>query len=217
MTSLALPEPLLDTAVVAILRPTSVEHLDATVAALVASGVRCLEVTATTPGYLDVLTRLVAAVPVGVAVGLGTVTSLAMAAPALDAGASFLVTPGLVRGLPALAAASGVPTVLGAWTPSEVIAAVDEGATAVKIFPAGSGGVAHLRHLREPFPDVPFVPSGGITPDDAVDFVRAGAVAVGLGSALTGSALRDGDMSVIAEQAPALLASVAGARPEAVR
>ncbi|SCE99265.1 2-dehydro-3-deoxyphosphogluconate aldolase / (4S)-4-hydroxy-2-oxoglutarate aldolase [Micromonospora viridifaciens] len=210
--SLGLPIPMVETGVIAILRPAVLDHLDATVSALVGAGVRCLEVTATTPNFLAVLRRMVDEVPDGVTVGLGTVTDLSLAERAIAAGASFIVTPGVVDGLPDVAHRHGVPCIVGAWSPTEVMRAVAAGADAVKIFPAATGGVAHLRSLREPFPAVPFVPSGGLTCESAVGFVSAGAVAVGLGGALTGSALRDGRTTAIDERVPALLASVAAAR-----
>ncbi|MFE7210995.1 bifunctional 4-hydroxy-2-oxoglutarate aldolase/2-dehydro-3-deoxy-phosphogluconate aldolase [Streptomyces sp. NPDC001698] len=205
---LPLPVALTETRVVAVLRPATTEHLATTVAALIRAGVRTIELTATTPDFPAVLERTVRRFSADAVIGAGTLTDEALTRAAIDAGAGFAVSPGLVDELPRIASAHGVPSIVGAWTPSEVMRAHALGADAVKIFPAATGGPAHLRSLREPFPGIPFVPSGGITVETAGSYVAAGAVAVSLGGALTGSALRDGDVSVIGRRAATLFKSI---------
>ena len=122
----------------------------------------------------------------GLAIGAGTVLSIDAARLALDAGATFLVMPHTDTELVGWAAARGVPTLPGAATPSEVLAAWRAGAAAVKVFPASVLGPAFIRESMGPFPDIPLVPSGGVTAATAPDFIRAGAVAVGVGSWLVG-------------------------------
>jgi len=207
-----LPPALVDTGVAAVLRAGSAEHLHATVTALVAGGVRCLELTTTTPDHLAVLSALVESLDDDVSVGLGTITDLDTATRAIDAGAAFLVTPGIVDGLTELAHQYAVPTVIGIWSPTEVIRASAAGADLLKVFPAGSGGVPHLRSLLEPFAGLDFMPSGGVTLESAPAFVAAGARAVSLGGALTGEALRTGEVDGLRERAAGLLAAVADAR-----
>lgn len=211
---IALPSALREGRVVAVLRASSLEHLPGVTSALVGSGLRCIELTTTTPGHLDVLAGLVASVRADVSIGLGTVTDVATGVRALEAGAAFIVTPGLVEGLPQVAHEHGVPCIVGTWSPTEVMAAARSGADAIKVFPASSGGVAHLRSLRDPFPHLTFVPSGGVTLADARDYIAAGADAVGIGGALTGAALRSGsaeDLLDLGERAATLLESVASA------
>ena len=108
----------------------------------------------------------------------------------------------------AWAAERGIPAFPGAFTPTEILAAWRAGAAAVKLFPASMAGHTFLREFRGPFPDIPLVPTGGITVESAPAFIRAGAVAVGLGSWLTG----DGEPAGIAERGVAVVRAVAEAR-----
>lgn len=209
------PTPqLLDTGVVAILRArTAVRVVDAAVA-LADAGVTCLEVTLTVPGALDTLATLNGQLSDGVALGVGTVTTEQQAIEALDAGARFLVSPATCPEVLAVAACRGVPCYPGAWTPTEVLDAWRGGAAAVKLFPAASGGPGHLRRILDPLPHVPLVPTGGIDIADAAAYIRAGAVAVGVGSPLLGDALTGGDLGELRERAVRLLGEVAAAREE---
>jgi len=121
----------------------------------------------------------------GIVVGVGTVTRVDQARSAIDAGASFLVTPGMGQAtgdIVGIAHDAGVPVMVGALTPSEVISATELGADVVKIFPASLGGPRLISDLRGPFPDVPLVPSGGVSADNAQAFLDAGAIAVCAGT-----------------------------------
>ncbi|HEY5832696.1 bifunctional 4-hydroxy-2-oxoglutarate aldolase/2-dehydro-3-deoxy-phosphogluconate aldolase [Streptomyces sp.] len=208
----ALTPQLLDTGVVAILRARSARHVPAAVDALVGSGVTCLEVTLTIPGAMDAIRALTARLPAYVSVGAGTVTSVHEAAEAVAAGARFVVSPVVRADVIACAAAAGIPCYAGAWTPTEVLTAWQAGASAVKVFPAASGGPRHLRSLREPLPGIPLVPTGGIGVDDVHGYIAAGAAAVGMGGPLLGNALDDGDMDGLRARASSVLARVAAAR-----
>lgn len=150
--------------------------------ALAEGGIRTVELTFTTPGVLDHLAAA-AAVP-GVVLGAGTVLTADQARAAIDAGARFLVTPGLRPAVADVAAGAGIPFVLGAFTPTEVATALDLGATAVKIFPAGRLGPEYLTDLRGPYPGVELLPSGGISADNAAAFLAAGAAAVCAGTSV---------------------------------
>ncbi|MFJ5560767.1 bifunctional 4-hydroxy-2-oxoglutarate aldolase/2-dehydro-3-deoxy-phosphogluconate aldolase [Streptomyces sp. NPDC093250] len=168
--------------------------------ALAAEGVRCVEFTFTIPGVLGVIEA--AASASGAVVGAGTVLTAGDAQAAIEAGARFIVSPGLALDVVGPCRAAGVPFFLGAFTPSEVAAAAAAGAAAVKLFPAGLGGPRHLKDLRGPFPDVRFMPSGGVTPDNAADFLAAGAVALFAGSDLVPpAAVEEGDTGLVAERA----------------
>jgi 2-dehydro-3-deoxyphosphogluconate aldolase / (4S)-4-hydroxy-2-oxoglutarate aldolase len=175
--------------VLAVVRAVTIADAGELCRALVDGGIRVVELTFTTPGvarHLEVAAAYAASSgDPGCLVGAGTVLGAEQARAAVDAGAAFLVTPGVGRfaeGVVTVARAAGVPVILGALTPSEVLEALALGADAVKIFPATLGGPRLLQDLSGPFPDVPLVPSGGITAQNARDFLDAGAVAVSAGS-----------------------------------
>jgi 2-dehydro-3-deoxyphosphogluconate aldolase/(4S)-4-hydroxy-2-oxoglutarate aldolase len=180
--------------------------------ALVDGGIRTVELTFTTP---DVLAHLAAAVDVpGVVLGIGTVLHADQARAAIDAGARFLVTPGLRPAVAEVAVAAGVPVMLGAFTPTEVATAVDLGAAAVKIFPAGRLGPKYLSDLRGPYPQVELLPSGGISADNAAEFLAAGATAVCAGtSVVPPAAVTRGDWSEITRRARAFAAALTCREP----
>ena len=160
------------------------EHIDdpaALCGALVAGGIHVVEFAFTTPGVAGILRTAIES-GTGAFVGAGTVTNEAQAEEALAAGAAFLVTPGVHEGVAAVANAAGMPVIMGALTPTEVMRALDAGAAAVKIFPASSVGPGHVRQLHGPFPGVPLIASGGITADTAGAWVAAGAIAATAGS-----------------------------------
>ncbi|WP_460696493.1 bifunctional 4-hydroxy-2-oxoglutarate aldolase/2-dehydro-3-deoxy-phosphogluconate aldolase [Nocardia thraciensis] len=144
------------------------------------AGIRAVELTFTTPGILGAL-RAAAASEQAV-VGAGTVLTAEQAEQAIGSGARFLVTPGLRAEVAAIAARHDIPVVMGAFTPTEVMQALDLGAAAVKIFPARALGPGYLRDLRGPFPDVALIPSGGVNAGNAADFLAHGAAAVTAGT-----------------------------------
>ncbi|MDX3313314.1 bifunctional 4-hydroxy-2-oxoglutarate aldolase/2-dehydro-3-deoxy-phosphogluconate aldolase [Streptomyces sp. NPDC054884] len=199
------------TRVMAILRSADASGLPAVARALAAGGVTCLEVTLTTAGALDALTRIRAELGPGVATGAGTVITGAQARDALSAGADFLVAPVVDTAVVRHAADRGIPCYPGAWTPTEVSQAWQAGAAAVKLFPASTGGIGHLRQLRAPLPDIPLVAVGGVGVDEARDYLDAGACAVGIGSPLLRGADRDpapGALDALTARARALLDAV---------
>jgi 2-dehydro-3-deoxyphosphogluconate aldolase/(4S)-4-hydroxy-2-oxoglutarate aldolase len=165
-------------------------------------------VTFTTPRATDAIEALRARLPGSAVLGAGTVLDGRQAREALAAGATFLVTPAPCPDVVEEAVRRGVPALPGAFTPGEVLASWRAGASAVKVFPAASGGPGHIRDLRGPFPHIPLIPTGGIGVDDAAAYLAAGAVAVGLGSALTGRLDGSGDADALRARARALLASL---------
>lgn len=162
--------------------------------ALVAGGVKVLEVTLRTPAALAAISAMVREVPEAI-VGAGTVRTAADARAARDAGAAFAVSPGYTTALGAACRDIGLPLLPGVATASEVMAAQDDGLSFLKFFPAvAAGGVPMLKSLAGPFPDVVFCPTGGITLDSAPQFLGLPNVAVCGGSWLTpADALRAGD------------------------
>lgn len=148
-------------------------------------GIGLVEVAADTPGALEAVRAAAAA---GAPVGAGTIGSVEDALAYAEAGAAFLVSPGVKVDVVRAAVELGVPSVPGALSPTEIATAIDAGADAVKLFPAGLGGPDYLRALRGPFARVAFVPTGGIRLEDVGTWLDAGAACVGLGATLVGSA-----------------------------
>jgi 2-dehydro-3-deoxyphosphogluconate aldolase/(4S)-4-hydroxy-2-oxoglutarate aldolase len=203
------PEELRAARLVAIVRGTDAAAALASTLALAEEGVRFIEVSLITDGALDVISRARAALGPGAWLGAGTVLSAADAQGAASAGATFAVTPALGQGVDT-ATARGLPVIAGALTPTEVVGAMSAGASAVKLFPASSGGVPYLRALRDPFPAVPFVPVGGVDEEAAREYLAAGAVAVGVGSPLLGDAASGGPLAGLRERARRYLSIVRG-------
>lgn len=184
----------------AIIRGRDPEASVRTACVLVEEGIDLLEISLTGVDALDVIARVRSILGSGVILGAGTVLTEADADAAVAAGAGFVVTPAMSAGA-ARAVERGVPTLIGAMTPTEVWNAATAGAVAVKVFPASAGGPGYLAALRDPFPGLPLVPVGGVRADQVGAFLEAGAVAVGVGSPLLGDAPHGGDLVALRERA----------------
>jgi 2-dehydro-3-deoxyphosphogluconate aldolase / (4S)-4-hydroxy-2-oxoglutarate aldolase len=191
----------------AIVRGTDADASLRTITTLIEEGIDLIEVSLTSADAITVIRRAVAEAGPLASIGAGTVVGIDQARAVRDAGGTFVVTPG---SCPAVheAASMGLPVLAGAFTPSDVIAVAT--ATAVKLFPAATGGPGHLRALRDPFPHIPFVPVGGIDADAAAEYLRAGAVAVGVGSPLLGDAASGGDLARLRDRARVFRQTIAG-------
>jgi 2-dehydro-3-deoxyphosphogluconate aldolase / (4S)-4-hydroxy-2-oxoglutarate aldolase len=187
--------------VIAVLRASRATDYDRVVEVLAGNGVRSIELTLSTPGTFEHLPSLLAGVGDDVEVGIGTIVNADQARRAIDAGARYLVTPIVNLEVIALAVAAGVPVYPGGLTPTELYSAWSAGATAVKIFPAETVGPQYGAHLRGPFPELQFVPSGGIGLDTVAAWLAAGATAVSLGGPLVGDALKGGSLEALADRA----------------
>jgi 2-dehydro-3-deoxyphosphogluconate aldolase/(4S)-4-hydroxy-2-oxoglutarate aldolase len=207
----AIPDQVLGPRIVAIGRRLDPARLAEVAAALREGGVRAFELTLDAPEAVEAIARLTARGDAdGLLIGAGTVLSVDSAARAIDAGARFLDSPHTDPPIVSWAAGRGIPCFPGAMTPSEILTAWRAGAAAVKLFPASAVGPSFVREARGPFREIPLIPTGGVTAETAAEFVRAGAVAVGLGSWLTGS----GDPTLVADRARQVVAALAGlARP----
>lgn len=157
---------------------------------LLDGGVQVMEVTWTTPGAAQILSELLRGAP-HVLWGAGTVLTAAMAEEAVAVGAQFLVAPDFDEGVWQVAQQHQMPYIPGVWTATEVAQALRRGLTVLKLFPARSGGPAHMQSLHEPFPGAQFIPTGGVTPTNSQEWLAAGAVAVGMGGALSRLAVED--------------------------
>ncbi|WP_229069641.1 bifunctional 4-hydroxy-2-oxoglutarate aldolase/2-dehydro-3-deoxy-phosphogluconate aldolase [Actinoplanes sp. DH11] len=184
-----------DAGLVAILRAPTASAFAAIADVLVAAGVTALEITLTSQGALEAIAGLRRQLPETVRVGAGTVLTDDDAKAAVDAGASFLVSP------VSLPLRPDVPFYPGTFSPTEVYAAHRSGAPLIKLFPAGGLGPGYLKDLRGPLPDVRILPTGGIGLDDIAKWLQAGAVAVGVGGPLVGDAATGGSLTALAARA----------------
>ena len=206
-------DAILGPGVVAIIRHVPAERITPLARALCEGGVRALEVTLNTEGALDAIRRLREVLPPDAAVGAGTVLSPEEVDAAVAAGATFIVSPHTDDGVIQAARRRGVPALPGAYTPSEIVRAWRAGASVIKLFPASQGGPRYLREVRAPLGDVPLLPTGGVTVESAADFVRAGAVAIGAGSALTpADRIAAGDWPALRDLAARFVAAVRAGR-----
>ena len=170
--------------IIAVVRAPSSDLAIAGVEALVRGGVTGIEITFSTPETARVIAHLADRYGDSITLGAGTVVRAEQAAEAATAGARFLVSPGVSRSVAKAMTDTGLTTMLGALTPSEVMAAVELGADVVKIFPAGFVGPKLISSFRGPFPDVVMMPTGGVSTANLADWLATGAVAVGAGSEL---------------------------------
>jgi 2-dehydro-3-deoxyphosphogluconate aldolase / (4S)-4-hydroxy-2-oxoglutarate aldolase len=214
MTKEQIVQRLLDVGVVPVIRATSPKSARAAVDAIVLGGITVFEITMTVPNAVQVIRELAKDNAAGLLIGAGTVLDADAALLCLDAGAQFLVSPGLDVGMVGIARRNDVPVLPGALTPTEVMAAAKAGADLIKIFPAANvGGPAYLKSLRGPFPKLRFVPTGGVNLDNAADFIRAGAAALGVGGELVDkAALESGNTDVITSNARRFVTLVQEAR-----
>jgi 2-dehydro-3-deoxyphosphogluconate aldolase / (4S)-4-hydroxy-2-oxoglutarate aldolase len=169
---------------VPVIRASSPDEARFAADAIYEGGISVAEITMTVPGALEVISDLARNVP-GVLIGAGTVLNAESARRCLDAGAQFLVSPGLHLKTVEHAVHHKVLIIAGALTPTEIMAAWEAGADFVKVFPCSNvGGPSYLRALKGPFPDIPLVPTGGVNLETAQEFLRAGAAALGVGGEL---------------------------------
>lgn len=189
-----------------IVRAAAPEAAVAAAEAVLDAGLRAVEVALTTPRALTAVARLTERRP-GALVGAGTVLDAAAARAAVESGARFLVSPNLHPDVIRTGHRYGVPVFPGVATPTEIVRALEEGADAVKIFPASAVSPSWLRDVRAALPQVPAIPTGGVTVENAPEWIAAGAVACGMGSALT-----SGGPQAAGERVAALLDGLARAR-----
>jgi len=204
--------------VVPVVRASSARDARTAADAVCEGGIPIVEITMTVPGAVEVIRELTKSVSGEVLVGAGTVLNVEAARRCLDAGAQFLVSPGLNLQVVQVAAAEGKLMMAGALTPTEVITAWEAGSDFVKVFPCGQvGGAKYIKALKGPLPQVPLVPTGGVSLATAAEFIEAGAIALGVGGECVQSeALKSGKPEIIVENARKFLAVVREARARMV-
>jgi 2-dehydro-3-deoxyphosphogluconate aldolase/(4S)-4-hydroxy-2-oxoglutarate aldolase len=202
-----------ETGVVAVIRLDDPAALREVCDALAAGGVRALEVTMTVPRAVSLIEQLSSSLPRDFAVGAGTVLDAETARQVILAGARFVVSPVSRPAVIEMAHRYDVPVMPGCFTPTEILAAWDAGADIVKVFPATALGPGFFKDVRGPLPQVKLMPTGGVTRDNAGEWIRAGAVAIGVGTALVDrGAVRARRFEVIAQNARHFVTAVQRAR-----
>jgi 2-dehydro-3-deoxyphosphogluconate aldolase/(4S)-4-hydroxy-2-oxoglutarate aldolase len=194
---------------VAVIRMKDAAKLAEAAEALCRGGVMALEITMTVPGAVGIIRTLARRKPEGVLVGAGTVLDAGAAEDVIAAGADFVVSPIFDAGMIEACRAAGVLAAPGAFTPTEIVTAWRAGADVVKVFPATSLGPQFIKDVRGPLPELRLMPTGGVTIENARDFLAAGACCVGLGSALVDAkAVEAGDWAAVEDRARRLMGSL---------
>ncbi|GAA2356831.1 bifunctional 4-hydroxy-2-oxoglutarate aldolase/2-dehydro-3-deoxy-phosphogluconate aldolase [Streptomyces cuspidosporus] len=194
--------------VFAIIRSDSYDHAAAAADTLLSAGLTTVEFSLTTPFALEAVTTLVREVGDDAVIGAGTVLDAASARMAVDAGARFLVSPSLDPEVIRTGHRYGLPVFPGVATPTEMVRAMELGADALKLFPASAHSPRWVKDVRAALPQAALLPTGGVTVADAPEWIAAGAVACGMGSALT-----EGDRDVVAKRVAELLARLRDVAP----
>lgn len=198
---------------VLIVRLESAELAEQVAEAAIAGGFRALEFTLSIPGAVDVIRQLSAKHgPNGVAIGAGTVLDEHSAYECIRAGADFLVSPQLNPAMIRTANRYQVPTISGAYTPTELVESAEAGADILKLFPTEAGGIPYAKSVLAPLAHLPIMPAGGVTRGNVAEWFAAGVSCVGVGSAVTKAWQPDGDFSRVTEAAREFLSAVAEAR-----
>lgn len=197
----------------AIVRTGETAAIPDLVEALVLAGITTVEVALVGPGSMVGIRQALRRGIPDLVLGAGTVLGLEDAGAVLDEGVSYIVAPVLRAEVVSYALRRGAAAFPGAFTPTEVFAASQTGATAVKLFPARVGGPRYVSTLLGPFPHALLVPTGGITSEDGPAYLRAGAAAIAVGSPLLQDAARTGDMVALGTRARSLVHAVANAEP----
>ena len=207
MTAEQVKQQLESVGLLPVLRARSIPEAHALVEAILAGGVTVIEVTMTVPNAIDLLRDLKAKYGSQVLLGSGTVTTAAQAQATIEAGAEFVLSPSLHLDVIAKTKDLGKVSIPGALTPTEVITAWEAGADYVKVFPCSAlGGPSYLKALLVPFPQLKLIPTGGVTIANAADFLKAGAMAVGVGSDLVNAtAIAEGKPWIVTDMARAYL------------
>jgi 2-dehydro-3-deoxyphosphogluconate aldolase/(4S)-4-hydroxy-2-oxoglutarate aldolase len=183
MSKAEVHQRVVDSGIIAIVRGIPAESATEVVRAIAAGGIDTIEITVDTPGAVEMIRQVSDEVD-DVVIGAGTVLDPETARTVQLAGAEFIVTPTVNTDVIEMSNRYGAPIATGVMTPTEAITATEAGADFCKLFPASTVGPGHVSAINGPLSDVPLVPTGGVTLDNAATFFEAGAVALGVGSAI---------------------------------
>ena len=199
--------------VVAVIRLQDPDRLKSVIDALRAGGVTALEVTMTVPRAIQLIEAIAPSLPDDVVIGAGTILDAETARAAILAGARFIVGPVFNRAVIEVCHRYDVAVMPGCFTPTEILAAWEAGADVVKVFPATALGPSYFKDIRGPMPQLRLMPTGGVSLENTADWITAGAVAVGVGTALVdGKAVAAGDYAAITARATRFVDAVRRAR-----
>jgi 2-dehydro-3-deoxyphosphogluconate aldolase / (4S)-4-hydroxy-2-oxoglutarate aldolase len=202
-----------NTGVVAVIRMKEADKLRAVIDALLEGGVRALELTMTVPGAIGLIEEIAKTLPGEFQLGAGTVLDPETARQVILAGAKYIVAPVLNLETIKMCHRYDVAIMPGCFTPTEILTAWEAGADIIKVFPATALGPAYFKDVRAPLPQVRLMPTGGVTMENAGEWIKAGAVAIGVGSALVDTkAIAAGNFAQITKNAKSLIESVRAAR-----
>lgn len=200
---------ILTTKVIAVIRMPDTAKVAQTAEAIRRGGVRAIEITMTTPGALEIIGEMAGEKRAGVLIGAGTVLDAATAAAVIQAGVDFVVSPVLNFDMIRVCRDRDTFVAPGAFTPTEILAAWREGADVVKVFPASAAGPNYFKDLKGPFPDVRLMPTGGVSVENAAEFIRSGACCVAIGTALLDpDAIATGDWEALTRKTRTLMESL---------
>ena len=206
MSELAARKRILETGIVAIIRGIDADVCSEVVDAIAEGGVDVIEITANTPGAVEMI-RQVSDEFEDIAIGAGTVLDAETARAVQLAGAEFVVTPTVNTDVIETCNRYGTPIATGVMTPTEALSATEAGADFCKLFPASTTGPRHVSAINGPLPQVPIIPTGGVSLDNAAAFFEAGAVALGVGSSIVDSdAIDAGEFDALTEAASEFVA-----------
>jgi 2-dehydro-3-deoxyphosphogluconate aldolase/(4S)-4-hydroxy-2-oxoglutarate aldolase len=215
MSRLTVVQEIEATGVVAVIRLKEPEKLRSVVDALMEGGVRALEVTMTVPGAVGLIEGLARTMPKDFQLGAGTVLDPETARQVILAGAKFIVAPTLNLATIEMCHRYDVAALPGCFTPTEILTAWQAGADVIKVFPATALGPTFFKDMRGPLPQIKLMPTGGVTLANAGDWIKAGAMAIGVGTALVDNkAIADGNFAKIVENARTVVEAVQAARNE---
>jgi 2-dehydro-3-deoxyphosphogluconate aldolase/(4S)-4-hydroxy-2-oxoglutarate aldolase len=199
--------------VVAVIRLQEPSKLRAVIDALAAGGVRALEITMTVPGAIDLIKAVAPSLPKEFIIGAGTILDPETARMAILAGARYVVSPVFSPTVLALCHRYDVAAMPGCFSPTEILAAWEAGADIVKVFPATAVGPGYFKDIHGPLPQVRLMPTGGVTLENTGEWIKAGAVAVGVGTALVErQAVEAGDYATVTAKAARFVEAVAAVR-----
>ena len=196
---------ILSTGAVAVIRMKDARRLSKVVEAIRAGGVKCIEITMTVPGAVEIIAEMARSSPPDVLIGAGTVTDKKTALDVINAGAKFVVGPALIFDILAVCKETDTVCMPGCFSPTEILAGWNAGADIIKVFPATSLGPKYFKDIAGPFPQIRLMPTGGVTVENVGEWVAAGAVAVGIGSDLLDKkAIEEERYSVLTDRAQRL-------------
>lgn len=201
-----------ESGLIAVIRGLEPDVSVKTAEALYAGGVRVMEITVDAVNAIESIEKTARALEGKALVGAGTVLDPASAVAAIRAGAAFLFAPNLDPTVIEAANTYGKVAIPGAMTPTEMVQAVRAGAAAVKIFPANILGPDFVKQVKAPLPHIPIIPTGGVGSHNAADFIKAGALAVGVGGSLLGKDVETGHFDAVTERAKELVTIIQSAK-----